>query len=162
MEPEPVLMLVVGALLVNAAWSDFTRLRIPNRIPVLIAALFPVSLLLSDADWQSAAFDHLGAGALVLALGFGLFTEGKVGGGDAKLMASVSVWLGMPMLPAGLATAAVCGSVLSFAVFSLRRTRLPRWCARRGLASRALQPGRSTPYAVAIAAAFLWLQYHHG
>ena len=158
MEGEPLALLAVGLLLLQAAWCDFRWLKVPNRIPFLIVGLFPLSVALSGSDWHAAAIDHLAAGALVLAIGFGLFTLGKVGGADAKLMASVSVWLGMPMLPSGLAAVAVSGSVLSVALFSLRRTSLPAWFAERGLRLRALQPGLGAPYAVAIAAAFLWLE----
>ncbi|MDE3165971.1 MAG: prepilin peptidase, partial [Acidobacteriota bacterium] len=41
---------------------------------------------------------HFASGGLMLALGFGLFALGWIGGGDAKLAAATAIWLGFDEL----------------------------------------------------------------
>ena len=85
------------ALLCAAALSDVRSLTIPNRYTLAIALLFPVYLLPVGqlTDWLTA----LAVGSSMLALGFLLFARGILGGGDAKLMAAVSLWSGLEHLP---------------------------------------------------------------
>ena len=44
-------------------------------------------------DWAAYGW-HFAAGALVLAVTFGLFAMGGMGGGDAKLLAATALWMG--------------------------------------------------------------------
>lgn len=87
--------LFIGLLCV-AAGSDIADLRIPNRISVALAALYPFHIVASgsDVDWQGA----LVVAALSFALGALGFMAGFVGGGDVKLFAAVALWCG----PAGI------------------------------------------------------------
>ena len=87
-----VLTVLPGAVAFAAAMDLFT-MKIPNRISVLLVlAFFPLALLAGLDGWVIA--DHVSAGVLMLVLGVLLFIPGWFGGGDAKLMAAIGLWIG--------------------------------------------------------------------
>jgi prepilin peptidase CpaA len=154
---------LVGALLLVASWTDLKAYRIPNWIPAAILGLYPVHILLArtpavDVAWHAAAF------AAVLVPGLALFASGQMGGGDAKLLAAVSVWVGwaVPLLHLILLTT-LFGAALSVVLLLCRRAPLAAlanaFLRDRGWALAVLDPEtKAVPYAVAVAAAFLALQ----
>ncbi len=147
------LALFVG-LLCLAALTDLQEYRIPNSITMAIAALYPAYALLPGAE-----ADVLGAvllAAAVLAIGTGLFALGVLGGGDVKLIAAVTLWIG----PAGflefLLIMAICGGVIGLAQSSQWRFGLAQFAADHGEDGFARTLiGRDVPYAVAIVIATL-------
>lgn len=74
-------------LMAVAAWSDLRTLKIPNKLVLLMLAVFLVTgfwgLPTETFLWR------LVYGAVVLAIGFGLFSLGVMGGGDAKMIAAI-------------------------------------------------------------------------
>lgn len=94
--PPPVaLLFLIGALPVAlwVAFTDLSRMRIPNRASVLLCALFALGGLalwafglwdLSDWAWRWANL------AVVLLAGMLLYFLGLVGAGDAKLAAAAA------------------------------------------------------------------------
>ena len=62
--------------------------------------------LLAEAAWA------LPGAAAVLSVGIVLFRFGLVGGGDVKLMAALSLWVGAPLQPAFLIATSLAGGVL--------------------------------------------------
>jgi prepilin peptidase CpaA len=98
-------------LLAAAAFTDLRERRIPNVIPVLVIAIFAVSLFFlpdqrADWMWRFAAF------GVALAAGFALFAANVMGGGDVKLFAALALWhplsdLGMLALLIAIAGAGV-------------------------------------------------------
>jgi prepilin peptidase CpaA len=141
-----------------AAISDLTTMTIPNRLTIGLAVFFvPVALLshLSLTDWGI----HLGLGLAGLVLGMTLFAFHFMGGGDAKLIAAASLWLGFHGFVALLIYTAIFGGVLTLGLISLRRffslygPRLPHWLGQH------LEPKGGIPYGIAICAggiAALW------
>jgi prepilin peptidase CpaA len=161
--PWPVpLVAAATAILLAAACLDVVTLTIPNRIPVLLGLLFIVAVPASGIGWWSFAHSHLLAGALVLVSGMALFAMGLVGGGDVKLLAAVSVGLGLPALASGLLAVSIAGMLLSLALIGLRRTGLSASLKARGWPLLALEPGKGVPYGVAIAAGFVWVGFGAG
>ena len=75
-------------LLSWAIWLDLTALCIPNWLVGGVLGVFLVAglvaLPLDLFAWR------LGQGVLLLAIGFGLFSVGVLGGGDAKLVAALA------------------------------------------------------------------------
>ena len=67
-----------------AAISDMWNRRIPNTIPLLLAAAFPIAVAVIGLP-PNLPFHFLGAG-FVLAIGVLLFHRGLLGGGDVKLL----------------------------------------------------------------------------
>src|SRR5882762_9426804 len=75
-------------------------------------------------DWSSdvcsSDLDHVAAGLLMLLLGVLLFIPGWFGGGDAKLMAAIGLWIGADNLAAYMLWVALAGGVIAVAFFSAR------------------------------------------
>lgn len=150
-----LLVSVYAALLGVAALYDLWRFRIPNVIVVALVVLFLAAALRSydTVPWLS----HLGAGALLFAAGTGVYTFGFLGGGDVKLLAATSLWVGLERLLLDyLIYVAVIGGALSLVLIALRwivQISLVRFASRpeRITLPRLLIPGESIPYGVAIA-----------
>src|SRR5262245_8252334 len=117
-------LFVFPMLVAYAAASDLLTMRITNRLVLLaVVAFFPVALVaglsLETIGW------HVLGGVVVLAVTFGLFAMGWIGGGDAKLIAAIAMWFGpMGMVPY-LLYASVLGGTLTLVLLSARRLPLP-------------------------------------
>jgi prepilin peptidase CpaA len=81
------------ALLLIAAVSDAHTRRIPNRLTASVALL---ALLLVLADGRMHLLTAIATAALVLCLMFGAFALRLLGGGDAKLIAAVTLACATP------------------------------------------------------------------
>lgn len=146
-------------LLSCAAWTDFRTLRIPNLITAAVAGLFPLHAVLTGMPAGTVFLQHASAGLAVLAGGFLLFAAGKLGGGDAKLLAAVALWLGWPELTPALFAISLAGAGVCFAVIGLRASTVPLWLDLKGLHSVALENGKGAPYAIAVAAGFAFVRF---
>jgi prepilin peptidase CpaA len=148
-----VLTVLPGAVAFAAAMDIFT-MKIPNRISiVLVLAFFPLALLAGLGPWEVAA--HVGAGALMLLVGFGLFACGWFGGGDAKLMAAVGLWVGFDVLPLYLISVALAGGLIAGAFATVRSVPLPRFLLGQPWALRLHRQDGGIPYGIALAAGAL-------
>src|SRR5438477_6966863 len=144
-----VLLGAVGGLLLVACWTDLSNLRIPNWIPAGIAglfALFALGLPLDDILW------HVLASVVVLVGAAGLFAWGKLGGGDVKLLAAISLWVGWgPLLFDLFLAISVLGAAISLIVIALRSRIVAGVFDGKGYRPAVLDPKAGAPYAVAIA-----------
>ncbi|MFL0357722.1 prepilin peptidase [Erythrobacter sp. GH1-10] len=79
---------VICALLVLAAWKDWRSRVLPNwlALAILLVAIGSVAIG-SDLGELGLNLAHF---AVALAIGFGLFAAGVIGGGDAKTYAAVA------------------------------------------------------------------------
>jgi prepilin peptidase CpaA len=144
---------VVGGLLLLACWTDVTCLRISNWISLAIVGLFALFAALARLSVDDIVL-HLAAGALVFAIGAILFVWHKLGGGDVKLLAAVSLWMGWTALFDFILVVSLCGAVVSLVVIALRRSAVAALVNGRGYHPLVLEPQEGAPYAVAIAAGF--------
>ncbi len=142
----------VGALLLVACWTDISSLRIPNWISAGIVglfSLFAIGLPLADILY------HVLASLVVLVGGLGLFAWGKLGGGDVKLLAATSLWVGWgPTLFDWLLVIAVLGAAISLIVIALRSRLVAGVIHGKGYHLAVLDRSAGAPYAVAIAGGF--------
>lgn len=149
----------VVALLLHASYLDVTSLRIPNWTVIAIAGCF-VPFALAIQMPASEFLLHIGAGVMVLAVGFGLFFIGlRFGGGDAKLCAALSLWCGLRNLVPFFVMMCFVGGAVALIVLALRRFGIPVWLAARGWNIPALNIEKSkavVPYAPAMALAFVF------
>lgn len=103
---------IVGTIFLLAALLDFLYYRLPNKLFYVIFYLFPVYIILSFKF-------HLFSNYLVfvgsILIGFGLFSAAIIGGGDAKLLAAVSLWIGWNNLVPFMLWMMVFGGVISCA-----------------------------------------------
>jgi prepilin peptidase CpaA len=147
------LLVLVGlpALLLAAGICDLASYTIPNFLSAALALLFlafaaAAHLGLSLAGW------HLAAGAAGLVLGFALFALGWIGGGDAKLFAAITLWLGFSDLAAYAVAASLFGGLLTLSLLLLRQVPLPAALAGQGWLARLHDARSGIPYGVALAA----------
>jgi prepilin peptidase CpaA len=148
-------LLMFAALLVIAMATDVAWLRIPNWVTATLIVLFPLAALAAPHDgawWLS----HLAGGTIVLVVGMGLFAWGKIGGGDAKLMAAIGLWSGLALLPALLLTIGVLNGAVILLYLGIRGYGIGAYLEAHGLHLVSLQPGKDMPFAVA-AAAGCWI-----
>ena len=139
-------------LLGLAAVTDLQEYRIPNSVNLAIAALFPVYALA-----PGAGVDITGAlilAAVVLTVGTGLFALGVLGGGDVKLIAAVSLWVGPAAFVDFLLIMALTGGLFALVQSSQWRLGVAQFLMDRGETGVAKTLiGRDVPYAVAIVTA---------
>jgi len=156
---EAIGLTLFPATMAFAASSDLFTMTIANRVSlVLVAGFFLLALLIGMSP--AAIGWHLGAGAMVLVIGFGLFTFGWVGGGDAKLAAATALWFGFTHLFDYLLYASIFGGVLTLALIQFRMLPLPRLLAGREWIERLHRPRGGVPYGIALAAAALVVYPH--
>jgi prepilin peptidase CpaA len=98
---------------------------------------------------------HLAAAALVLIVSFLLFTQGWIGGGDAKLAAAAALWFGFGYLLDFLVYASLLGGALTLVLIQFRRLPLPGLLARQHWIMRLHDKAGGVPYGIALAAAAL-------
>ncbi len=68
---------------------------------------------------------HSAAAFVVLAISFSMFAAGWIGGGDAKLVAAIALWLGFDQLFSFLILASIFGGLLTVSLLMVRRYALP-------------------------------------
>jgi prepilin peptidase CpaA len=145
-----ILILELGfaaAMLVSAA-LDIRSRRLPNSLNLALALGFLPWAWAAGLGWGGLAI-HLAVGAAVLAVGFGLFSFGVIGGGDAKLGAATALWIGLSFdLLRFFLIMALAGGVLAAIALGWQ-------------SATKRQITRALPYGVAIGAAGLeyWLRH---
>jgi prepilin peptidase CpaA len=82
----PFLVVVAGA-------HDFLTYRIPNWLNAIIALAFLPMAIMTGMPAEVMLWHGLAA-VVILVVGFGLFSGGYIGGGDAKLLAAAGLWFG--------------------------------------------------------------------
>ena len=146
-----ILVLAFPALMIVAALRDCATFTIPNWISLTLLAAFPVAALAVGLPLTTMGLSLL-LGVAGLVLGMGMFAAGWVGGGDAKILAAATPWMGLAALGPFVLVTAVAGGGLAVLLLFMRSNQLsslltggPSWLAR--LATR----GENVPYGVAIA-----------
>lgn len=148
-----LLLLAFPLLMIYAAAMDVLTMRIANAVSIAIVVAFVVAGLLAGAPLQSMLV-HLGVGVAVLVVAMVLFQFRFIGGGDAKLMAAASLWVGYQQLVPFLVWVTVFGGALAVLMLAYRSAPasalpLPGW------ALRLHKRGEGIPYGVAISAGAL-------
>lgn len=135
-----------------AAFSDLFTMTISNRLTLALVAVFLLLAPLAGMDWGIFAM-HWAAGGLILAIAFACFAFGWIGGGDAKLAAAISLWLGWDHLLEFIVTSALFGGALTLLILSFRRSVLPAFVIRQPWVQRLHDEKAGVPYGVALAVA---------
>ncbi|MET4683954.1 A24 family peptidase [Brevundimonas faecalis] len=145
-----VLLGVMPVLVILAGVHDLATMKIPNWISgLLVLGFFPAALAAGLP--LSAVLTCVAVGVGALLGGMGMFALNWLGGGDAKLLAAVSLWLGLSGVTPFILFTAVAGGGLCLFLLSARphlhvlAGNGPAWIARL------MQPKGDVPYGVAIA-----------
>lgn len=114
------------ALFIVGAVSDLRWRRVPNAVPVLLVGLFAVHAVIGPNWPPGTLWAHLAIGLILLVAGFALYSSGRFGAGDAKLIAVAGLWVGpadLSFFLFGIAAGALC--LCLFALLPLASAR--RW-----------------------------------
>lgn len=142
------------AMMAFAAASDLLTMTIPNRVALaLVGGFFALALVTGVGAAQTLW--HLGAGCLVLAVAFALFSRGWIGGGDAKLAAVTALWFDPQNALLYFVYASVLGGFLTLAILQLRAAALPSAFYRVPWLVQLRAPKAGVPYGAAMAPAAL-------
>jgi prepilin peptidase CpaA len=147
-----ILLFVFPALMAFAASSDLFTMRISNRLVLLLVAGFALAAVVTGMPLDQVGL-HMAAGLVVLAVGFTCFAFGWIGGGDAKLAAATTLWLGFGLTLPYLMYAGVLGGALTLLILLLRRFPLTPFLARYRWLERLHSPTSGVPYGIALAIA---------
>ena len=151
---DAIRLLLFPALMAFAASSDLLTMTISNRLSLALAAGFFLLTLVTGMSLAAIGM-HLAAAALVLVFSFGFFSQGWIGGGDAKLAAATALWFGFDYLLDYLIYASLFGGALTLVLIQFRRLPLPGSLARQPWILRLHEAGGGIPYGIALAAAAL-------
>jgi prepilin peptidase CpaA len=152
------------AVMAVAAFEDFRRLTIPNLLPLLLCAAWPLYVAATPTQGGAlhGALAALGCALAVFLGGAVLFARGWLGGGDVKLLSAATLWAGAPQTPALLVLTGILGGVLALVLLSpigglIAPASRPRsgWPGGPGGPAEAPTSSIPVPYGVAIAAAGL-------
>lgn len=89
-------LLLIAPLLVAVAYSDLSRMRIPNALSLVALVVFGLTALLAPPDDLVA---RVAVAATVFALGFGAFCLRLFGGGDVKMLSALLLFVPLPTMP---------------------------------------------------------------
>lgn len=107
------LLVIAALIMLAAALSDMKKLRISNKLCLVLAALFPLYVL--TAPQEIAWTQHLAVSAVVLFIGFAFFALRLLGGGDVKMLAAAALWAGPKLIATLLIYTTVAGGILAIA-----------------------------------------------
>jgi prepilin peptidase CpaA len=153
---NPVGMVVFAFAMVQAGLSDLTTMQIRNGLVLLLLVTFAVLVPLAGFSNVEIVLSVVGA-TVVLGLGFLCFARGWIGGGDAKLAAVTSLWLGFDYTIAYVIHAALLGGLLALILMQFRTLMpvLPPFMHNVPWIARLHSPDCGVPYGIALAAAAL-------
>ncbi|HZL00037.1 MAG TPA: prepilin peptidase [Caulobacteraceae bacterium] len=145
------LILTFSTLVILAAVRDIGTYTIPNWLTAALAVAFVPAAFLAGVH-PLEILTSLGIGAALLVAGVAMFAMKWMGGGDAKLLAAASLWLGVPGLASFILCTGLAGGVLAMGLLAMRSAWLrPYAVAGPSWVGRLATPGGAAPYGVAIA-----------
>jgi len=154
MVTDVIRLLLFPALMAFAASSDLLTMTISNRLSLALAGGFFLLMIVTGMSLHAAGM-HVAAAATVLVVAFVFFSQGWIGGGDAKLAAATALWFGFDYLLDYLIYASLFGGALTLAIIQFRKIPLPAMLARQGWILRLHETDGGIPYGIALAAAAL-------
>lgn len=153
-----VLAIFPLAMIFGALW-DLATMTIPNMLTAALAAAFILFVPFSGLGWQEVGL-HVAAGAAMLVVGMAMFGFGWIGGGDAKFVAAIALWLGWSDLLGYLILASLLGGSLTLLLLGFRSMPLPAVLYRSEWIARLHDRRAGIPYGVALGIGGLWMFQH--
>jgi prepilin peptidase CpaA len=147
---EALIFVVFPFCMAFAAVSDVLSMTIANRVSAVLVITFAVVAPLTGMEWVTYGW-HFAACGLVLAVTFGMFAIGGMGGGDAKLMAATALWMGFNVdLLNYLVISSFIGGVLTLAIVTFRKSPLANITGQNLFLRHFADSKVGVPYAVAL------------
>lgn len=147
--------LCFAAATIWAGLMDLATMKIRNELVLFLLAIY--AALAPLAGFGAVQIGLSAAVALsVLLCTFLFFGLGWIGGGDAKLISVVVLWLGAEHTLPYVIYMALFGGVLSLLLMRFRAMPLPAFCSHVPWVVQLHSKEAGVPYGVAIAAAALF------
>jgi prepilin peptidase CpaA len=118
-------------------------------VAIFCAVAVGINMPIEEFGW------HVACATIVLTVAFIFFALGWIGGGDAKLAAATTFWLGFGVTPAYLLDASLIGGFMTLAILVVRRWPLPAFLSRIPWIDRLHDSKTGIPYGIALAIAGL-------
>lgn len=141
---------IFAGLMIWAAVGDVRSFTITNKLNLVIAGLFLVLAVPMGLGWN-VILDHVKVGLIAAIIALAMFYMGIFGGGDAKMVGAIIVWLGSPPIIPFIFYTALAGGLLGLTLLVGRRLakkfglpKSPKW------ARRMLRKHSAVPYGVAL------------
>lgn len=149
-------LLLFAGLLLIAAVLDILRLMIPNWISLGLLGGFGLYALGAGMDGGMIG-NHALTAAVTFVFGIALVIAGIWGGGDGKMLAAVSLWVGYPAMLQFLYVMALAGGAVALTVLVIRRVSpVSSHSPAASFLTLVRTPGEGIPYGVAISVAGLY------
>lgn len=155
-----LIFLILPVVVFLSACTDIAYYKIPNSFNAVLCIGFYLFAFLNPNFTLEMIGYHSLTAFIVLCITFGLFALGLFGGGDAKLIAAISLWLGRSDIIDFILFTILAGGVVSVLLLLWRRTKPLKFYKRiKILSSLYYGPDgdisdslkkRAIPYAVAI------------
>ncbi len=152
---ELIVFTLFPAMMLAAGIGDCLTMKIPNWLNGLIGLSFFAVALLVGMPLETLGW-HVAAGAIMLAIGFTLFSLGYIGGGDAKLVTVAALWLGLSQLIQFLVIMALAGGALAIIMKFWWWIRLESELRGFDRIKSMIKSSIQLPYGIAIAAGALY------
>ena len=144
-----LLLSILPFLVIVAGLRDLTTMLIPNWISgLLVLGFFPAAFMVGLSP--ATVGIHFGVAVVALFVGMGLFALRMIGGGDAKLMAAVCLWLGVAGSAMFILWTAIAGGVLCLMLIFARTQLRPYVQGVPTWVDTLMEPKGDIPYGVAI------------
>jgi prepilin peptidase CpaA len=142
------------AAMIVAGVRDLTTMTIPNWLTFALIIAFFVAAPVTGMPLSDIAL-HAAIGFVTLLVGMAFFAKGWIGGGDAKLMAAVALWIGWAQALPYFVIASILGGGLTLLILGYRNLPLPAFVMRHPWALRLHDRAEGVPYGLALAVAGL-------
>lgn len=150
----PAALVIFAFSMAYAGLMDLTTMRIRNGLVLALLAAYVTLAPLAGFTFEAIAWSAALAAA-VLAVSFVFFARGWMGGGDAKLLAVTTLWLGFEQGPIFLVYTALIGGALTLVIVQVRLVGLPAILGNVPWIGRLQSDKAGIPYGVAITLAAL-------
>ncbi|HAE25630.1 MULTISPECIES: A24 family peptidase [Hyphomonas] len=137
------------ALCLFAALHDVNSLTIPNWLNLTLACLFVPAAVFSGLPME-IIFGHVLVGLATFVIAFGLFAFRIFGGGDAKMIPAVMLWVGPTASLEFIFSMALVGGLCAIVIVLVRNT-VPA-VVLPGPIRAPFEENAGIPYGIAIAA----------
>ncbi len=147
-------LFIFPVLMAYAASSDLLTMRIANWLVLAVVVAWFLLAVMAGTSWSEIGIS-MAAAIIVLVFAFAFFAFGWIGGGDAKLVAATTLWVGFGLMLPYLIYAALLGGALTLLILAVRRYPLPASLARIRWIDRLHDTKSGVPYGITLAIAAL-------
>ena len=151
----PIIAGILLAAMLLVIYFDATRFIIPNLLVGFLLLLYPIAAYLSPAPINLQA--DLITFAVSFVICYLMFSFNIMGGGDAKLIMALSLWVGAAHIADFIIYFALLGGLLTLLLL-IARAILPS-IFTAGKLPKIFRKREPVPYGLAISSSFLILLY---